>query len=101
MGSQITLDAPPLRDALDDEELLPGQDVTQAPGLSLRRSEARRVRQPQLEARLRDSQRLHFGTASGEVVPRLEVRGERLVVQVGSETDEGGQPEEPKPPTRP
>src|SRR5947208_4170488 len=100
MSSQTTPRLPPRRDSLDDEQALARTDVADPPRFSPRGLEARRDREPLLQAGLRRTQLLHLGALCGKRVPRLEVRGERPVVEVDGETDRGDDPDEAHSPTR-
>src|SRR5437773_8255093 len=100
MPSQTTPRLPPRRDSLDDEQALARTDVADPPRFSPRGLEARRDREPLLQAGLRRTQLLHLGALCGKRVPRLEVRGERPVVEVDGETDRGDDPDEAHSPTR-
>src|SRR5438876_580548 len=66
MPSQTTPRLPPRRDSLDDEKALARTDVADPPRFSPRGLEARRDREPLLQAGLRRTQLLHLGALCGK-----------------------------------
>src|SRR5574337_933712 len=100
MPPQTTPCLAPGRDPLDDEELLARPYVPDPPRLSLRRLDARRAGELELEVRLPDPQRVERGLLRREVVPGAEGRRQRPLVQVRRQDDEGDEPDEPETPSR-
>ena len=83
---------------LDDEELLAGEDVADPPRLALRRLDARRGGEAQLELGPHDAERLDLGAPGREVVARVEIRRDRPVVEVDGQADGREEPDEPQSP---
>jgi hypothetical protein len=100
MASQTTPGPSPLRNPLDDEEVLAGADVADAPRRAAGRFEARRHGETLLEPALRRAQPRHLGALGREVRACLEVRGERSVVEVDRHCHDGHDPTEPQTPAR-
>jgi len=91
---------PPGRNALDDEELLAGPDVPEPTCLPLGRLHAGGVHEPEPKLLSRATERVDLGPARREVAPRLEVAGQRPVVEVDGDRHDDGTPEQAKPPPR-
>src|SRR5437899_2065776 len=78
---------PPGRYALDDEEVLARANVTELARLARERAEARRRAKPALELAFLLCELADLCTARAELVPRCEVRAQRVVVEVPDDHD--------------
>src|SRR4051812_44035579 len=88
MRRQATPEAlPPLRDALDDEEVLAGADVAERARFARERGEARGGAEPMLELRLLPLQLLDGRPAVGELPVRVDVSPQRPVVEEPDERE--------------
>src|SRR5262245_29893420 len=83
-------------DALHDEEPLSRLHVADATRLALDRVDARRVDEAKLELGLDEAQRLDLGAARRQLVPRLEIRRDRTVVEVDRDPHDCDRPQQPE-----
>src|SRR5438874_1088012 len=81
------LPAPPLRDVLDDEEVLAGTDVSEQPHLRSERGRRRRLTELPLESRLLAVQLRELGEPLRTLPARVEVVVQRPVVEEPDEDE--------------